>query len=443
MKIAIIGNGIAGVTAARHIRKYSNDEIFIISSESSYFFSRTALMYVYMGQMKFENTQVYENDFWEKNRINLIFQHVEAINFQNNKLIFSNGETFSYDKLILAIGSKPKFKSWKGLEYNGVQGLYSKQDLEKMEFATKNCNEAIVVGGGLIGIEMVEMLLSRGIKVHFLIREKLFWDSVLPFEDAKFLKNYFEKIQNLTIHYQDELDEIIGNTDGHVIAIKTISGKELKTTFVGISIGVTPNIDFLINTDLEINDGILVNEYLETSIENVYAIGDCAEMKHSQVGRKKIEQVWYTGKLMGETLAKSICLKKTKYEPGNWFNSAKFFEIEYQTYGLVSPQLEKNQSRFIWKKESKNILVDFVYDTIGRKFIGVNSFGIRLRHELIDAWLNQEKSIEFVLENLKTANFDPEFYDRYEQEIIQQFNSENNTSLQLKSKKWWKTLLQS
>ena len=149
--IVIIGNGISGVTAARHIRKSSNHKITIISAESKYFFSRTALMYVYMGHMKFEHTQPYENWFWEKNSIDLKEGFVENINTKEKVLNFSNGENIAYDKLIIATGSKPNKFGWPGQELDGVMGLYHKQDLENLEkYAPdkKTCRRAVIVGGG-------------------------------------------------------------------------------------------------------------------------------------------------------------------------------------------------------------------------------------------------------------------------------------------------------
>ena len=137
MKILIIGNGIAGITAARHIRKNSDFGITVVSSESKYFFSRTALMYVYMGHMKMEHIQPYENNFWQKNRIDLIQDRVLELNHKNNAVILENGGELKYDKLIIATGSKPNFFGWKGQDLIGVQGLYSKQDLETMEQNTK------------------------------------------------------------------------------------------------------------------------------------------------------------------------------------------------------------------------------------------------------------------------------------------------------------------
>ena len=132
-KIVIVGNGISGVTAARHIRKLSDYHITIISGESDYFFSRTALMYVYMGHMKFDDTQPYEPSFWSKNRINLKKAWVKKIVSEDKQLLLENGELLSYDKLILATGSKPNKFGWPGENLEGVQGLYTKQDLELLE----------------------------------------------------------------------------------------------------------------------------------------------------------------------------------------------------------------------------------------------------------------------------------------------------------------------
>ena len=121
---------------------------------------------------------------------------------------------------------------------------------------------------------------------------------------------------------------------------------------VGLTTGVSPNIDFVKNSNILTNTGILVNRFLETNITNVYAIGDCAEQKEPVGERKAIETVWYTGRMMGETLAQTICKKRMAYNPGHWFNSAKFFDIEYQTYGWVWAKPKKNESRFYW--EHKN-----------------------------------------------------------------------------------------
>ncbi|HAJ82764.1 MAG TPA: FAD-dependent oxidoreductase, partial [Zunongwangia profunda] len=296
--IVILGNGISGITTARHIRKRSDKKITVISAESDYFFSRTALMYVYMGHMQWNHLKPYEDWFWKKNRIDLKTGWVQQIDFAQKTLHFKNGETLDYDKLVLATGSIPNKFGWEGENLEGAQGLVSKQDLELLEKNTKNCKKAVVVGGGLIGVELAEMLRTRNIAVTMLVREKAFWHSVLPFENAKMIAEHI-KSHGIDLRTETELDKIIPDENGRVKAIMTKSGEQIDCQLVGLCAGVRPKIDFLKDSGLAINKGILVNSYLETNIPNVYAIGDCAEQQEAIGQRKPVEAVWYTGRMMG------------------------------------------------------------------------------------------------------------------------------------------------
>lgn len=439
--IVIIGNGISGVTAARHIRKKSTESITIISSESKYFYSRTALMYVFMGHMKFEHTQPYEPRFWEKNKIELAQEHITHVDTDRNKVVTQSGKQIDYSTLIIASGSKSNKFGWKGENASGVRGLYSKQDLDYIDKISSNCKDAVIVGGGLIGIELAEMLLSRNIEVHFLVRQELYWGDVLPEQDSKLIMDHLKKHHGLHMYYATELAEIMTNEINEVIAVQTNTADRIDCQFVGLTAGVSPNISFLESSGIETNRGILVNRYLETSEKNVYAIGDCAEFRDPIEGRKKIEQVWYTGRIMGETVAKTITSKRTEYNPGHWFNSAKFFDIEYQTYGMVNNELQEGQAEFIYQHEKEEILLHFVFDKQSKKFIGVNNFGIRLRHPVFNQWLLDEATIDEVLVNLRSANFDPEFYSKYESQVITQYNEKFGDSLSLNKPTWWQKLI--
>ena len=439
--IVIIGNGISGVTAARHIRKNSDNKITIVSAETKYFFSRTALMYVYMGHMKFEHTQPYENWFWDKNNISLKEGLVENVDTDKKELNFTNGETISFDRLIIATGSKPNKFGWPGQDLKGTLGMYHKQDLEKLEkYApdNKTCNRAVIVGGGLIGIELAEMLRSRKIPVTFLVREDSFWNGVLPAQESAMINNHI-KDHHIDLRLSTNLKEIKSDENGQVKSIIIEeTGEEIPCNVVGLTAGVTPNIDFLKESGIELGRGVKVNRFLETNIPNIYAIGDCAE-QHEAIGqRRNIEAVWYTGRMMGETLAQTICGNKTAYKPGHWFNSAKFLDIEYQTYGWVFSERSKqeNETYFQWQHPTDNKCITISFDKTTNKFLGINTFGIRMRHEIFDQWLTENKSIEHVLEFLADANFDPEFFKLHEAEILAKFNKENNTNITLKKKSW-------
>lgn len=437
--IVIIGNGISGVTAARHIRKLSNHRITLISGETDYFFSRTALMYVYMGHLKFEHTKPYEDSFWAKNRIELKQAWVEKIDFEQKKIHFNDDfQVFGYDKLIFALGSKPNKFGWKGQDLVGVQGLYSYQDLQTLEALSPKIKKGVIVGGGLIGVELAEMLHSRGIEVTFLVREKSFWNQVLPPEESAMINRHILE-NHIDLRLSSELDEIMGDENGQVKSIKTKSGEIIDCQFVGLTVGVNPNISSLLDSfqegGVETNRGILINEFLETSVPDVYAIGDCVEHQNPPTGRKPIEQIWYTGRIMGETVAQTICNRPTPYLPGVFFNSAKFFDIEYQTYGQVPAQLPTGESTFYWEHTSGQKCIRINYDTHSQFVTGANTFGIRMRHEVWDKWLSAGKTIAYVLENLPQANFDPEFFKQHEAEIVAKYNRETGSALHLKSKK--------
>ena len=438
--VVIIGNGVSGVTAARHIRKKNSAiKITIVSAETDYFYSRTALMYIYMGHMTFENTQPYEPKFWKENRIELKRGYVNSIDYDSKLLQFDGGDSMNYDSLILATGSKSNKFGWKGQELLGVQGLYSYQDLELLEKNSKDAKRAVIVGGGLIGIELAEMLLTRGVQVTFLIREERFWNGELPDEESELITRHIYE-HGIDLRKSTELDEIISGPDGRVEKIRTKDGESIECQIVGLTVGVNPNIDFLKGSQLELDRGVLVNRYLETNISNVYAVGDCAQFKDPVVGREAIEQVWYTGKIMGETVASTITGYKLKYNPGHWFNSARFFDIEYQTYGRVSSKLNEGEANFYWEHKDGKMCMRFVYEKESRKFLGVNTFGIRLRHQVFDTWLNREVSIDHVFEHIKDANFDPEFYKQYEEEIVSEFNKETGASVTVKQKSWSRIL---
>ncbi len=439
--VVIIGNGISGITAARHIRKMSNKRITVISGETDYFFSRTALMYVYMGHMKFEHTQPYEPWFWEKNRIELKKAWVKSIDYNSKKVEFENEGSLAYDQLILAVGSKPNKFGWPGQDLDGVQGLYSYQDLELMEENTSkhSVKRAVIVGGGLIGVEMAEMLHTRNIPVTFFVREDKFWGNVLPEKEGDMVERHLVD-NHIDLRFNTELKEIVADGNGRVKSVISSNGEEIECQFVGLTAGVSPNVEFLKGAELEVGRGIKVNRYLETNVPDVYAIGDCAEFNEGVDGRRPIEQVWYTGRIMGETVARTICGEKLMYTPGNWFNSAKFFDLEYQTYGWVFPTLKDNEEDFYWEHSDGLKCMHFVFEKESRKFIGVNTFGIRLRHEVMDKHLNQSSTIEKVMEELKDANFDPEFYRRYEDEIILQFNQKMGTNISARKKSWKRIL---
>ncbi|MCL6273867.1 NAD(P)/FAD-dependent oxidoreductase [Muricauda sp. 2012CJ35-5] len=437
--IVIIGNGIAGISAARHIRKLSDKRIIVISGETDYFFSRTALMYVYMGHMKFDHIQPYENWFWEKNRIELVRGYVTKVNPEIKQLVIDESRALHYDKLIIATGSKPNKFGWPGQDLHGVQGLYSKQDLDLLEVNAPNkdvCKRAVIVGGGLIGIELAEMLRSRDIPVTFLVRENSFWNGVLPNGESQMINEHILE-HHIDLRLATNLKEIVADENGKVKSVIVAeTGEEIQCDIVGLTAGVTPNIDFLKGSGIDLGRGVKVNRFLETNVKDVYAIGDCAE-QHEPIGnRRPIEAVWYTGRMMGETVAQTICGNRLEYKPGHWFNSAKFLDIEYQTYGWVFSErgMKDYEAHFHWRHPSEKICITIAFNKETNEFLGINTFGIRMRHQVFDKWLSKNQTVDHVIEHLADANFDPEFYKAHEVAIVSKFNTDFGKSIKSRKK---------
>jgi NADPH-dependent 2,4-dienoyl-CoA reductase/sulfur reductase-like enzyme len=177
---------------------------------------------------------------------------------------------------------------------------------------------------------------------------------------------------------------------------------------------------------------VLVNEYLETNIPDVFAAGDCAEIKvEGENQRNRIEQLWYTGRMQGIAAARNIQGNRVKYERGIWFNSAKFMDIEYQTYGFVSNMPREGEESFYWEHTDHQHCVRIVYESGSEKVVGMNFFGIRMSHQVCENWIKEGQTVDYVLENLNTANFDPEFFKQYEPEILEAYNKERGKNLQM------------
>ena len=436
-KLIIIGNGVAGASLAVRAKELDpSREVILISNESPYFFSRPALMYIYMGHMTEKQTRPYEDHKWNEWGIKRIQDTVINIEYTQKKCILQDNGEITYDDLVIATGSKPNKFGWPGQDADAVHGLYSLQDLYSMEKYTPTTKRAVIVGGGLIGIEMAEMFLSRGIEVIFLVREKLFWKSILPTDESQLVTSHILE-HHVDLKLETELKEIKKDDNNRVSSIITSDDEEIICQFVGLTAGVTPNIEFLKQSALECDRGVLIDRQFRTNIENVYAVGDCAQFKEAYEGRRPIEQVWYTGKNQALALAENICTDNSSdYKPGIWFNSAKFFDIEYQTYGMVLGKLDETEDTIVWNDSKNKRLVRINYKKDTKVVTGFNLMGIRGRHVVCEKWIDEQALLKDVIINLGAMNFDPEFFKRFETEVLQTYNKKfPNENIELKTHK--------
>ncbi|MBU43567.1 MAG: FAD-dependent oxidoreductase [Spirochaetaceae bacterium] len=442
--LVIIGNGITGITVARTVRKQFKDvRIRIISDETDYFFSRPALMYIYMGHMEARHTEPYERRFYDDNYLELIKGKVESLDPESGQITLSNSQIIPYDYLVLATGSIPNRFGWPGQDLQAVQGLYSMQDLETLEhWSAQGIDHAVIVGGGLIGIELAEMLHTRNIPATFLVRESHYWGNILPPEESGLVKKQIDA-HHIGLKLNTELKSIEADENGRARAVVTTDGQEIPANFVGLTAGVRPNLS-LSHPSLETGRGYLIDSYFQTSQDKIYAAGDCAQLRNPDGSPGPVEQLWYTGRMQGESLGKILGHRiqqehdlqmrndiverdqatpgRSPYDRGIWFNSAKFFNLEYQTYGFVPAQVDAERT-FYWQHPGKDMCFRMVWsgDAQSGAVTGFNVFGLRYRQNVCETWIAEKRSPAFVIENLKKANFDPEFFERPERKIQKAF----------------------
>ncbi len=410
MRVVIIGNGVAGITCAMTVRKHDKDaSITVLSGETEYFFSRTALMYAYMDKLTRRDLEPYERSEYARQDIKLIKGWMVDCNTQTQQVVLDNGERIPYDKLVYAVGAKPNMFPWDGMDQvkEGKVHFVSMQDLEQCERLTPSTQHAVVIGGGLIGIELVECLRHHGVKVTFLVRESYYWPMALGEEEATFVTAEMRH-HGVDVRLTEEMTRVEVDDNGRVKAVHTNKGNVIECQMLGIAAGVRPNIDRLkdFSQPPELGRGIVVNEYLETPQKNVYAAGDCAEIHFPGQERPTTELIWYSAKRQGAHVARNIVGQREVYKPPLFFNSSKFFEIEYTTVGAVQT-LPEGSPTIYRKMPGQPISQRIAHD--GTKVLGFNMLGSRWDHEVLEDWVLEARSPQYVLENLHKAQYDVEF----------------------------------
>lgn len=408
MRFVIIGNGVAGATAAFTLRQREPEaEITMIGGESDYFFSRTALMYAFMDRMSLRDLEPTERKVFAKQKIQLLRDWVTDLDAGRQILRLESGKSISYDRLLLATGSAPKQAEWPGLEgaREGVAHFVSLQDLERCERLVPTTREAVVVGGGLIGVELAECLVFHRRKVTFLVRSPWYWPGALAREESEIVTEHIRR-RGVDLRGGEEIAEVLAGEGSRVRAVRTKSGAEFPCQMLGIAIGVEPATAWLRRaaTPPRIARGIVVSPSFQTSLENVWAAGDCVEIEIE--GERVVEQIWYSAKRQGELAARAMLGDTVRYQPPVFYNSAMFFEIEYTSAGMIG-EPGADAATFFCRIPGKEASVRIVER--GGAVVGMNMLGARWNHTLFERWIAERRSMDYAIEHLREAQFDVEF----------------------------------
>jgi len=410
VKILIVGNGVAGISCALVARQRDPDaSITIISGETDYFFSRTALMYAYMNTMKRRDLEPLERSVWQKQRIELVRDWVVDMDGEGRHVVLEKGGKRPYDRLVFAVGAAPNLFGWKGVDAvkDGLVHFVSMQDLDRCERLTPSTTSAVVLGGGLIGIELVECLLYHGKKVTFLIREPYYWPMALGREEGDMVAAHMRE-HGVDIRLNEEMVEVKTDATGRVSQVITNKDEAIACQLLGIAAGVHPAIERLkgFTRGPALGRGVKVDPTLQTDLDGVFACGDCAEIHYPGQERPLSELIWYSAKRQGALVGRNLFGDRIPYQPPVFFNSSRFFEVEYTTVGdvMLAPDGVPTLYRVM---PGKNISQRIVHD--GERVLGFNMLGSRWNHEILERWILERRTARFCVDHLREAQYDVEF----------------------------------
>ncbi|MCK5548712.1 MAG: NAD(P)/FAD-dependent oxidoreductase [Thermoplasmata archaeon] len=354
MHIMIVGAGAAGMSALETIRK--NDEkvkVTVVSESEPY--SPFALAEFITGAVDMKKIKRFGKKIFSELDARFVNERVEKVDIRNNQLIMGNGPKLKYNKLLLAQGSTPIEPRIKGIDKIGVFYFLTLKAAQKLKkrISDGKVKSIVIIGAGITGLELAESLSEIGVNVT--VVEML--GSVLPkVVDADIARKLEKNMRSRGIRLllNEKVTEILGNEK--VTSVKT-NKRSIKADTVIMTLGVEPNLEMLKGSRIRTNIGIIVNESMRTSRENVYAAGDVVEFKDAFLGIRRINATWPNAVLQGSVAAYNMLGIKRAYEGSDIVNTIDVFGIPLVVLGYLKSELRKPEQLVIKGRDHMKLLL--------------------------------------------------------------------------------------
>jgi NAD(P)H-nitrite reductase large subunit len=301
----IIGHGPAGMSAAEAIRARQPDAVITLISDEPYpFYSRPGLAYYFADRVPQGQLSSRPKDHYARSQLKAVNARAEQIEPDRHLVYLGNRQDIPYDRLLLAMGSIPVRPDIPGVDLAGVVTLNSRSDTVDILHAIQRARTAVVVGGGITALEMIEGFRARGLKTHYLLRRERFWSAVLSQTESDLILRRLagDKVQ---AHTHVELVQIHGRA-GRVTGIETNIGLHIECVVVGIAVGVRPQSGLARQAGLRTSRGVLVDAHMRTSAPDILTAGDVAEIVEDGDSTGKLDMLWpitlATGRIAGANM---------------------------------------------------------------------------------------------------------------------------------------------
>jgi len=343
MRYVIIGSGVAGIAAIEAIRSIhpvpargtdgGEVQIVLIGDDPYGFYSRPGLAYYLTGELHDKALFPRTAEELRKLDFRVINGRVTRILRAEHALEVEGQPAVSYDRLLIAVGAQALPLEIPGADLEGVVKLDHMADAKRILKQARRGRTAVVVGGGITALELAEGLLSRRMKVHYLLRGDRYWSNVLDERESRIVERRLQE-EGVTLHHHAEAIEVIGR-NGKVSGVRLLNGETLACDLVAYAIGIRPRTDLAKQAGLAIDRGILVNEYLQTNDPDIFAAGDVAQAYDPLSGRSILDSLWTPARQQGYAAGLNMAGRKTAYIKAPPFNVTRLAGLTTTIIGTV------------------------------------------------------------------------------------------------------------
>jgi len=311
-RYVIVGLGVAGVAAISELRaRDKSAEIIMVGDEKHGFYSRPGLAYHLTGELPEKQLMIFSKKDWQSLNIRFANAHVTSLDPHRHQLVLGAEDRLTYDRLLLSTGSTAAPINVLGSNLPQVVKLDNLEDTRRILALTRRVKTAVVVGGGILSLELVEGLHSNGVSVHYFLRGGRYWPNILDEIESHMVEHNLEKM-GIHLHFHTEIAEIMGQR-GSVNAVRTTTGEILPCGMVCVGVGVRSRMELAKEASLAVDKGILVNDHLLTSNADIFAAGDVAQVVDPVSGKSYIDTLWIPAREKGVTAAINMDGGNQKY----------------------------------------------------------------------------------------------------------------------------------
>ena len=296
----IVGLGAAGISAAEAARGLDpTGEIVLLSDDADGYYSRPGLAYYLTGEIPEKMLYPFGGSDFRRLRLQSLQGRAMGLDPQAHEIVLEDGRRLAYDRLLLATGSQAFMPPLPGINLEGVIKLDDMADARQILKHARRARAAVVVGGGITALEIVEGLRARRTTTHYLIRRDRYWGNVLDESESRIVEGRLQH-DGVQIHHHTEVAEILGHR-GRVAGVRTVDGDQIPCEVLAIATGVRPRLGLARAAGLDADRGILVDEYLQSSAPDVFAAGDVAQVYDPLSGKAVLDTLWGIAVAQGRT----------------------------------------------------------------------------------------------------------------------------------------------